>query len=284
VNVRRRVARTAAMGMTLALAMAVSGCPLFHTYTQKPKVTLKTVDVKTVDFQGATLAANVQVENRIPVGITVGKVTWNVAIEGNRLLDGVLTTPTVVPPNGTVPVILPFTLKFEDLYRLSQKYKDQDTAPYRLEGTMDIDTPVGPIGVPFSHTGTVPVLKVPEIDLAKVDVRGLSLGGADVRFGFHVRNPNAMELELTALDYTLMLAGASVAEGHLPAALALPAKGSGSFDADVKVSFTQARQAAQSLATKNTADYSIAGSLSAKTPWGAVNTPYTKSGTVKIQR
>lgn len=267
-----------------ALLAGASGCPLLHSYTKRPEVKLEKVEITDVNFQGAQLAATLLVHNKIPVGITIGKVTWGVSLEGSKLAGGELIHGIAVEANGTAPVTIPFGLRFEDLYRISQKYKDQDTAPYHLQGTMDLDTPVGPITLPFHHDGTVPVLKIPEVDLARVEVRGVNMMGADVRLGFHVRNTNNLALDVQSLDYALTLAGARVADGRLPNPLALAAKSTGSFDADIKVSFTQAAQAAQALASRNTADYSIGGSIAAKTPWGAVTTPYSRSGTVKIQR
>lgn len=266
------------------LSLASAGCPLLHTYTQKPDVKLEKVDVKNVDFQGAQLEALLQVTNKVPVGITIGKATWSVSIDKNRLVGGDLTNGLAIAGKSTAPLTIPFALKFEDLFRIAQKYKDQDTAPYHLEGTLDIDTPVGPVTIPFHHDGTVPVLKVPEVDLSRVEVRGVNMMGADVRLGFHVRNPNNLALAVQSLDYNLTLAGARVAEGRLPGALDLAAKSTGSFDADIKVSFSQAAQAAQSLMNKNSAEYAVGGNIAAKTPWGAVSTPYTRTGTVKIQR
>jgi LEA14-like dessication related protein len=271
-------------GITAVLGFGASGCPLLHAYTQKPDVKLQKVDVTNVDFQGANLEALLMVTNKVPVGITIGKVTWGVSLEGSKLVSGEVANGLTIEGKSSAPVKVPFGLKFEDLFKISQKYKDQDTAPYRLEGTMAIDTPIGPVTIPFHHDGTVPVLKIPEVDLSRVEVRGMNMTGADVRLSFHVRNPNNLALGVSSLDYNLNLAGARVAEGKLPGALDLAAKSTGSFDADIKVSFVQAAQAAQSLVNKNTAEYQIGGSIAAKTPWGVVSTPYSRSGTVKIQR
>lgn len=277
----RAALRLASLATFAALS---AGCPLLKTYTQKPKLHLQKVDVKDVNFAGATLEALLDVENRIPVGITIGKVSWAVSIEGSHLVGGDLAQGVTIPASAHAPVTIPFQVKFEDLWRISQKYKDQDTAPYRLEGTMDLDTPIGPIQLPFHYDGTVPVLKIPEVDLARVQVRGVNFSGADVRFGFRVRNPNNLALNVQSLDYGLTLAGSKIANGRMPAMLDLPAKGNAAFDADVHVSFLEAATAAQSLASRSTADYAIRGSFAAKTPWGVVSSPYAKSGTVKIQR
>ena len=174
-------------GVVAVLGVGASGCPLLHAYTQKPDVKLQKVDVTNVDFQGANLEALLQVTNKVPVGITIGKISWGVSLEGNKLVAGELTNGLTIDGKATAPVKVPFALKFEDLFKISQKYKDQDTAPYRLEGTMAIDTPIGPVTIPFHHDGTVPVLKIPEVDLARVEVRGVNLLGADVRLSFHVR-------------------------------------------------------------------------------------------------
>lgn len=274
----------AAMSGAAATLVLVPGCGLFGTYTKKPKVTLKGVDVTDVDFTGARLAALIEIENRIPVDLSLAKINWGVTIDGKSLVNGVVSTPTVVPASQVFPVKLPFALKFDDLTRIASRYKDADEAPYRLTGDLEIETPVGPLTVPFKHDGLAPVLKVPQVELTKVQVRGFSFTGADVRFGFNIKNPNKMPLDIRALDYALTLAGARVAEGKLPGALNVAGKGSGTFDADVQVSFAQAQAAVAALRNAANAEYSLGGNLSAGTPWGAVSSPFSRTGSVKISK
>jgi len=218
------------------------------------------------------------------VGIPVAKLVWAVKIDGNPLANGSIQDATSIPGGGSAPVKVPFDLKFEDLYRIATQYKDQDTAPYHLEGTLALNTPLGPVDVPFSHDGTVPVLKIPQVEVSKVDVGKVDFGGATIKLSFAVKNPNSMPLDLSTLDYSVTLAGQKIAEGGLAAPLSLPAKGDGSFEAGVKLGFAQAAAAAQTLRSNASVDYSIGGTLSAKTPWGALSTPFNRAGTVKISR
>lgn len=267
-----------------ALALPSAGCHWLNARAKKPDVTLQKVDVTDVDFQQATLRADLLVKNNVPVIVKLAKVNWAVKIESDELVKGAIEQALEIPANGVLPVQIPFALKFEDLYRIQQKFKDQDTAPYRFEGSLQVETPVGPVRLPFHHDGTVPVLRVPQVEVAKIDVKGVNFSGADIRLGFRVKNPNGINLDLQALDYALTVAGSQVANGKLPSALSVPAKGQGAFDADVRVSFLQAQTAAQAITTKSSADYSLSGTLAAKTPWGSVSTPYVKSGSVRIQK
>jgi hypothetical protein len=153
------------------LSIGVGGCAWLKTMTKKPRVTLQKVDVTGVDFQAARLRADLEVENRIPAAVKLAKVDWGVLIDGQSLVSGIISEAIEIPPDAKVPVQIPFTLKFEDLYRIAQKYKDQDEAPFRLEGSLSVDTPIGPLALPFHHDGMVPVLKVPLVELAKADVK-----------------------------------------------------------------------------------------------------------------
>lgn len=276
--------RSLVFGCLALLSVSGAGCSWLRAMQQKPRLSLKKVDIVGVDFQAARLRAELELENRIPASIKLAKIDWGVKIEGADLVKGAIAQALEIPANGTVPVEIPFTLAFEDLYKIQQKYKDQDEAPFRLEGTLSVDTPIGPIGLPFHHEGLVPVLKVPLVDLAKADVKGVSLSGAEVHFKFNVKNPNKYALDVRALDYALTLAGARILEGALATALNVPAKGAGAFEADVKVSFAQAQAAAQAIASKSNAAYTLTGNLAAGTPWGEVTSPYTKTGTIKIQQ
>lgn len=276
--------RRALLVFALAAFAAVPGCAWLKGFAKKPNVKLEKVDLLGVDFQRARLRADLLLENRVAVPIRLVKVNWGVRIDGDSLVTGDLDQSLEVPANGTTKVQVPFALKFEDLYRISQKYKEQDEAPYRFEGTVSVDTPVGPVSLPFKADGKVPVLKVPQVDLAKAEVKGVSFTGADLRLKFNVKNPNAIALDVQALDYALTLAGSKVLDGKLPAALAIAGKGSGMFDAEVRLSFQQAAAAVQAIGNNSSAEYSLAGTFSAGTPWGVVSAPYSRTGTIKIQK
>ena len=272
-------------GLAVAVLLAFTpGCHWLTARAKKPEVVLEKVDLTDVDFQQAKLRADLRVKNKIPVVVKLARVNWKVKIDADELVTGVIENALDIPANGELPVQIPFALKFEDLYRIQQKLKDQDTAPFRFEGTLQVETPVGPVKLPFHHDGTVPVLHIPQVEVAKIEVKGVTMSGADIRLGFRVKNPNGIALDLQSLDYALSVAGAEVANGALPSALNVPPKGQGTFDADVKVSFLKAQEAAQAITTKSSAQYSLKGNLAAATPWGKVSTPYVKSGSVKIQK
>ncbi len=275
------------LGVMLAIAASVSGCAWLTNFAKenKPKVLMKRVSIAGVDFQQARMEAELAVTNQLPVAIQLARIDWKVTIDELQLVTGQITDAMSLPPATAVPVKIPFALKFDEVYRIAEKYRDQDQAPYKLTGTLHIDNPTGqPFQVPFSQAGTFPVLKVPQVELSKVELKGLSFTSADVRLALNVKNPNGQALNLQSLDYTLTLAGAQVATGNLPSALELPAKGEGHFGTDIKVSFSQAAAAMEAIKRASNADYSIGGNLSARTPWGQVATPFTKSGTVRIQK
>jgi len=280
----RRVALLVGSALPLLLCVALCGCPALRLSAPQPEVHLKSVDLQQVDFQSAHLLANLEVTNNFPATLPVSRLDWTVKIEGNQLVGGVLPSPPPLAPQVATPVALPFELKFDDLLRIADRYRDQDTAPYRLEGSFSLQTPIGPLTLPFHHDGTIPLLHVPRVELGRVDVKQLGLDGATLTLGFRVVNPNGVALGLQKLDYALSLSGARVAEGGLPRPLDLPAKGEGTFDADVTLSFLQARQAAEAVMRGGEAVYAINGNLAATTPWGALATPYSKSGTVRVQR
>ncbi len=269
--------------MAILLAASVPACGLVKSFQRRPRVTLEGVDVVDVTFQAATLKARLAVENRIPVSIGLAKVEWAVAIEDRSLGQGEITSPVQVPANGSTPVEVPFTVAFADLYRILEAYRDRDEAPYRLDGKLAVDTPLGPLSLPFRHHGTLPVLKVPAVDLVSVKASRVNFAGAELELGFKVKNPNTVALAVETLDYDVRLAGLRLADGRLRKGFDLPAKGHGAFSAEVRLSFAQVTTAVQQVLGRSSADYSVGGNFSARTPWGSVTTPYSKSGTVRIQ-
>lgn len=273
-------------GLVIALAL-LTGCAWLTKFAKdnRPKVQMKRMSVAGVDFQQARMEAELGVTNQLPVAIHVARIDWNVSVDTLQLVAGQISEKVELPPATEMAVKIPFAMRFDDLYRIAESYRDKDDAPYKLSGTLHVDNPAGqPFAIPFSQSGTFPVLKVPQVELAKVELKGVSFSGADVRLALNVKNPNAQAINVQSLDYTITLAGAQVATGNLPSPLDLPAKGTGSFGTDIKLSFSKAAAAMEAIKKASNADYSIGGTLSANTPWGQVATPFTKSGTVRISK
>jgi LEA14-like dessication related protein len=227
------------------------------------------------------------VKNRYPVEVTIPRIGYGVDVDGNSLIAGKLEKNTKVPSSQasdpTTKVTVPMRFTFQDLYQLSTTYRNKSEAPYRLKGDVTVDTPVGPVELPFQHKGTVPILKPPQIDLPNVEVQSLSLSGADLRLKFRMRNPNTVKLSVKSMQYGLDLADVRVATGRLPRSIELAASGKTTAEMDLHIGLAEVGTALMSMLQKDRLNYRLDGSLSVGTPWGPLNTPLSAKGVANLQ-
>jgi LEA14-like dessication related protein len=100
-----------------------------------------------------------------------------------------------------------------------------------------------------------------------------------------VVNVNAFPLDLNALRYALSLGGVEVIESSLGSQVKFKANG-GEQTLEIPLSFSPQRlgYAALQMLGGRGADYRIAGTMSAGTPFGAIEMPYEKSGSTVFRR
>jgi hypothetical protein len=92
------------------LAVLLNGCALLKSFSKKPKVTFKKVDIVGVDFQSARLRADLEVENRYKIPVKLARIDWGVTIDGQSLVSGTNPEGLDVPAEGTAMVQVPFAL------------------------------------------------------------------------------------------------------------------------------------------------------------------------------
>lgn len=282
-------ARTrAAFTGLLILLISTPGCALLRKFTRPPKVTMERVRITKVTFDSVDLAAELKIRNRYPVQVPVPKIGYGLDVDGKELLSGALekafTLPSGNSSNPSKKVVVPVRMNFNKLYSLSQAYRNRDNAIYKLKGDVNIDTPIGPVAVPFEHKGTFPILKPPQIDMPEVTVRALNFQGADLRLKFRMRNPNNVNFNIKNFKYGLDIANMRVVDGTLPQGIELSAHGDATTNMDVHIGLQQVAGALQSVLQQNTLNYKLDGSFQVGTPWGPVNAPLKASGTANIRR
>ncbi len=203
----------------LAALLLLTGCAklpkLGDLQDYLPKVTFKKLDVKDVDFKGATSTFVLNVDNPHPIGLDIPAVNWDLDLGGTDFLNGVKDTPISLAAQDVKPVRVPVDVKWKSIFDVVQATKGKDAVPYAFGGDIKVETPVGPLKVPFKHEGDLPVIHTP-----KVSLKGLRVAKLDV-----LKNTATLELDIgldsdqgsaigvDAFDYDIKLSGTKVADG-----------------------------------------------------------------------
>ena len=123
----------------------------------RPRVTLRSLQLRRLDFNGAELRATLGVDNPNAFAVQLDRLDYRLEIDGEAWSTGGSTAPLRIAPDGRGTLTLSLEVDFADLgsgaYALLARGRPID---YRLEATLQasaLDAGPGRFELPWSHSG-----------------------------------------------------------------------------------------------------------------------------------
>ncbi|WP_298269805.1 LEA type 2 family protein [Geobacter sp.] len=141
--------------LLLLFSLVLAACSLF---VSEPKVKVKDLAVVGLGAEGANLEFLLAVTNPNSFPLTLRGYTYDVRVMALPLTKGGLRERVEFPAGETTDVRLPFRVAYRDLWEILKRNPTPDAIPYRLDGGLEVETPVGTSTVPVTTSGnfTVP--------------------------------------------------------------------------------------------------------------------------------
>lgn len=200
--------------LALSAALVLSGCKLlqdfFKSAFKQPAFTFKNVALNDISLGGLTLDTVWQLDNPNSVGISLATVDYALFIDQKQVLAGAPATGLQIAPNGSSDLHFPAGIKFTDLVAVVETFLTKDTAAWRAEGSLGVQTPIGVIKLPLAKDGQFEVPKVPLVAFGNPRVSNLTLQGATIEFPLTVTNRNTYALPIGNVTGTVSLAGGAL--------------------------------------------------------------------------
>jgi LEA14-like dessication related protein len=263
-----------ASALLLALAACAEVGKVIGASFERPRLSFLGWEPREADLEGVTLDLRWRIDNPNAVGLRLQSLDYRLDVEGHQAIAGSAGGGIHVPSRGSAPVDLPVRVRYADVPPLVDSLFGREILGWRISGEAALDTPVGPIRIPFSREGQVPAPRPPRISLQGLSVHDLSLGGLTLDVRLAIENPNAFPVPLGALDYSLRLGGAEVVAGAShPLAPLPPAKGAVAV-LPVHLSFAAAGAAARRAAAGDPLEVALRGTAA----FGALKLPLELRG------
>jgi LEA14-like dessication related protein len=119
--------------------------------------------------------------------------------------------------------------------------------------------------------------------VAPLEIRALSVGGADLSFKAEFRNESSFPLEIESVRYRLDLGGVRVADGTAAGGRLGPAA-SVSLDLPLLLEFFEMGADLYPLLKRQEAEFKLAGELHLVAGWGSQSVPFLETGRVAVRR
>ncbi|MCM2333121.1 MAG: LEA type 2 family protein, partial [Anaeromyxobacteraceae bacterium] len=207
----RRLARPIALAALLAAPLLLGGCAavgeLAKAAFQKPTMTFKAVEVQSIDFDGATLAFDFRLHNPNGFSLRLAEVQYWLQLEQRVVTRGGVPGGVKIPASGEVPVRFTARLPFAEVPRVVELVARGGQVAYTVGGQVAVETPIGVVDVPASHSGAIDLPQLPAFRIASARARLASLTEVELELTLAVDNRNPFPLPDGELRYALALGG-----------------------------------------------------------------------------
>ncbi|MBX3730049.1 MAG: LEA type 2 family protein [Candidatus Sumerlaeia bacterium] len=279
----------------LVLVLMLCGCETLRPLLEgmeKPGVRVIGADFDGLTTKSLGLRLDVEVTNPYAVALPLTRMAYSLESPGKAdgaVLTGGLDEPGIVPAKGAKRLSVPVAIEFASLLTALRDVRPGAIVPYKLNGEFLFDPPLGaePVPLRFSHGGELPVPAPPDIRVADIEWKSLSLTDVTGALRMEVGNPNSFAVKLSELSYGLKLNGQSIASGLVEEAakggLSFDAGGSKTVEVPLKLRPADLGLAAVRMLRDRDASYDLSGAFRIETPFGPIGETYKRAGTTAMK-
>ena len=272
----------------LAIALAATGCESLKgllVSSEKPSVRVTGVHLQDLSLESLKLVFDTEVTNPYEVPLPLVNLDYSLSSAGKEFLSGKAPVQGSIPAKGSQVVPLPAALSFVPVLKVLDGLKPGSVVPYEARLKLYVDAPVvGILALPVSHSGSLPIPAIPEVQLAQVEWKSLSIDSASAVIQLSVKNTNQFPVDLQKLTFGLSLADAKVGDASFAQSVRFEPGGQAVLRIPVSLSPKSLGLGAFNLLRGEGSGYKIEGSMGLGTPFGPLSLPLVQSGKTKFIR
>lgn len=284
----RAVGSPLLLALFLSLMVAAPGCSTIDkalSGMDKPSASVEGAHLSNLSLRSASLVFDVKISNPYDADLPLANLDYALAARSTQFLTGQAAISGAVPARGSRVVQVPATVVFTDLLGAVSGTRLGQVVPYKADLDLSVNAPaLGPLHLPITHSGDLPIPNVPGVELADIKWGNVSLDSADATIKLRLTNTNEFPVDLQNLTYALQLEGAEVFSGKTARPLSLKPGQSGDLDIPVSASAGKVGLALVNMVRKAQAGYTMHGTTDLTTPFGPLSIPFDKSGNTPMSR
>lgn len=140
----------------VAVAVGLAACsPLARLRFERPSVGLAAVEITGLGLQGGSLDLLLDVHNPNGYELRTTRIAVGIRLEDTQFGDVALARASVLPARETTRVVVPLSFNWSGVGAGARGLLGRGAVRYRLDGRLDVDTPVGSRGVDLALDGDV---------------------------------------------------------------------------------------------------------------------------------
>jgi LEA14-like dessication related protein len=276
-------------GAVLFAIFSLSTCQTLNSVLQEPRVSLNSAAITNLNFTGAQLLCKVRVENPNAFDIPFPETGWQLFINSNSFVSGVVRNNNRLGARRSTIVDVPVDLKYFDIFNTFNSLRGSQKADYRIALALKFAIPVlGDKVFNLEHKGEFPVLHLPIIRFVNLRVKNISLTNLEVEVNWEVENNNYFAMTVKELGYNLRVNNSNWSNARVSNAPQIAAN----RKTTVPVTFSTnvgsiVRDVAEIVARGTNVNYALNGNFNlgpALQGLSDINMPFDFSGSTRLLR
>jgi len=190
-----------------------------------------------------------------------------------------------VEARNEILVSFPVKITYKNLFLEIPEMADESHAVCNLVGWAmfsDGRRERGKIALAF--TGDFPIFWKPELELVRLQVNTLTIGGADLDFEVKFSNKNRFDLIVDRISYALAFAGFEVQRGTIGGDKNIDKQGEKVFSMPLLLNFFDVGKEVYNVLNKSSTQCLFSGDVEVQTVWGRLTIPFKEEGLLPIVR
>ena len=252
------------------------------------KITVQEKRVQNLSPQGLTLSFVLRVANSSSEPWLLASYDYRVLVANTEFfrLQRTLDAPLTVTPSGQTLISLPVKFTYDYLFQSFPAGRERDKLECTLVGGMFFAEKAEEKGerVNVAMTGDFPVYKGLQTIILPLEVRALSVGGADLTFRAEIRNLNAFPVQIRGFSYRLEVGGLQVAGAKTASDSGLNPQAAWPFELPLLVEFFEIGPGLYPLLQKPEVECRFLGEVLISCPWGEFSIPFDQTERVPARK
>jgi len=179
----------------LFIIFTFSACKTVQSVLQEPIISLHSAELVKVNFSCAQLLCKVQVENPNIFDIPFPEVGWEIFVNANSFINGVVKNDRHIKARDTVIIEIPVNLEYIDLLNTFSSLFGKSQIDYKIALAAKFAIPVlGDKVWRYEPSGTVPLPQIPKLSAPVFRVEKANSSMVELFVSVNIENPNAFEL------------------------------------------------------------------------------------------
>jgi len=182
-------------------------------------------------------------------------------------------------------IFFPVKITYQHLFQVVNGLEGKEKASCYLTGVMNFSDGKKEKGkLPFAFSGEFPLFKTPAIEIVKLQINSLTIGGADLNVDIKLTNNNGFKLLVNRIIYKLQLQAKPIGEGEIKENKNLKNRQSRTFSLPLLLNFFEVGKDVYNILRQNETSCHFQGEMEVQTAWGKVTIPLDKEERVLISR